>query len=89
MTESEAEALHRLQALSTELRLTCPIQEKDFESSEPMTIDSLEFMSLIIESQREFGIEIPDEDVQGMNLKVLRNLVRHLAAAPGRGAISV
>ena len=89
MTESEAEVLHRLQAISTELKLTHPIQEKDLESSQPMNIDLLEFMSLIIEMQNEFGIEIPDEDVQKMDLKVLRNLVHHLIATPGSAATNV
>jgi acyl carrier protein len=88
MTESKADVLHRLQAISTELNLTYPIQERDLESSERMKIDSLEFMSLIIEMQREFGIEIPDEDVQKMDLRVLRNLVDHLLATPGSGAAS-
>ncbi len=86
MTESEANIVHRLEALSRELNFVRPIQESDFESLEPMQIDSLEFVSLILESQQEYGIEIPDADVQRLGLKVLRNFVQYVMTTPGSNA---
>jgi acyl carrier protein len=80
MTELEADVAHRLESMIKDINLTYRIEEGAQESTRPMNIDSLEFMSLIIEIQRGFGIEIPDAEVQEKNLKVFRNLVRHLAA---------
>ncbi len=78
MTESEADVLKRLKIMAKELSLTYRIEESTLESASPMNIDSLEFISLIIEVQRGFELEIPDEEIQEKNLRVLRNLVHHL-----------
>ena len=80
MTESEADVLRRLQTLAKELNLTYRIEVSTLDSASPMNIDSLEFISLIIEIQRGFELEIPDEEIQEKNLRVLRNLVDHLMA---------
>ena len=54
MTESEADVLRRLQTLAKELNLTYRIEDSTLDSASPMNIDSLEFISLIIEVQRGF-----------------------------------
>jgi acyl carrier protein len=89
MTEAETEVFKRLQAIAKEIDLSFRIQNGMMDASSPMDIDSLEFMSLIIEIQNQFGIQLPDEEIQKSGLKVLRNLVHHLAAAAsveGKGA---
>jgi len=43
-----------------------------------MNIDSLEFMSFLIEVQSRFGVKISDEEVQQKKLMVIRNLVAYL-----------
>jgi acyl carrier protein len=81
MAETRLETLRQLQAIAKELRLTYEIKESELTSEEPMDIDSLEFMSFIIEIQSQFGLKISDEEVQTKGLRSIKNLVSHLTEA--------
>ncbi len=84
--ETEVEVFKKLQAIAKDIELTYKIKDEELASEKPMNIDSLEFMSLIIEVQSRFSVTISDEEVQQKNLRVLKNLVSYLnGAQPGSG----
>jgi len=76
--ESEIDIFRKLQVIGRDIELTYRIRDDELNSEEPMNIDSLEFMSLLIEVQSRFGVKISDEDVQHKRLTVMRNLVAYL-----------
>jgi len=85
----EIAVLERLQAITKEIGLTYKLDDGDLGSHEPMNMDSLEFMSFLIEIQSRFGVKISDEEVQQKRLTVTKNLVAYLLnsqPAAGRSA---
>jgi len=76
--DSEIVVFKRLQAIAKDIELTYKIEGEDLGSHRPMNIDSLEFMSFLIEVQSRFGVKISDEEVQQKRLMVIRNLVAYL-----------
>jgi acyl carrier protein len=84
--ESEIVVFKRLQAIAKDIELTYKIEDEDLASNGPMNIDSLEFMSLLIEVQSRFGVKISDEEVQQKRLMVVANLAAYLCKCqPGIG----
>lgn len=48
----------------------------DAKLKEDLELDSLDSVELIMSSEEEFGIEIPDEDV--MNFKTVNDIVNYI-----------
>jgi acyl carrier protein len=86
VTDSEMAVFQKLQAIGEACQLTYKIREEELSSTAPMDIDSLEFMTFLIEIQAQFSLQIPDEEVEAHGLKVMQNLVKYLSAA--RKAVS-
>lgn len=79
MTEREMAVFGELQTIAKDCQISYKLEEKELSSDQAMNIDSLEFMTLLIEIQDRFGLQIPDEVVAEKNLRVIKNLVNHLS----------
>lgn len=65
--------------LIEQIRPGAPVPTVDTNITEAGILDSLDFVDLVFQVQERFGVQIPDEDIEANDLRVLGCLVEYVA----------
>jgi acyl carrier protein len=80
MAQSEQEILSGLaEIVNEETGIEPDAVEMDKSFTEDLDIDSLAMMTIVVNAEDKFGVQIPDTEVK--NLKTVRDAVTYIASA--------